>query len=763
MAILQRIAASARSRLAQASDQIDNTLQRVAENNPLGAEKDAERLIARLQAKAALTHDEATVMARGIEALTRIDMPEGGEERVYGSTIDFVGSVFLDRGAVACRAVARVAFRDGRAQGSGFLVSPRLFLTNNHVIGGAAAAASFCAEFDYELDRNDRQRDASRFAFDPSAFFETDARDDLDFTLIAIGDRLSGPKRLSAFGWCPLSGASDKHALGEFANIVQHPDGRLKEVVLRENRLVSRLDTVLHYVADTEPGSSGSPVFNNEWRVIALHHWGGPWRQKADDAGRPVPREVNEGIRISAIVGDLGRRAPRLPAARRILLDAALQAGEAVEEPGVPPLPPAPDEAPTARLSADGSITWRLPIEISVRLPGLMPPAPVAAPPVIAPDPARDTILAGERMARPNPDYSGRPGYKPKFIAGHVIDLPVLSAGLARAAAPVLDPESGDDAFELKYNHFSIAMHKQRRLAIYTACNIDGARAKHINRETGAVSPLAADDPRLESLADAEESEGAEATEAWTVDPRIDPAQQTEQSLYEAQDVPGHPDRRTAARMARMFQRGHLIRRLDPAWGADSTALKAEADTFHFTNCAPQLGFFNQGTAARLRLPKSGGGKLWRAVENHVLRNAVAEDKRINVYTGPVFDTKDPVWRQGLKVPLRFWKVVVWEARGRLCSLAMIADQGPVIDTLQGLPEAAWEAEAFDDVAEVADFLSTIAEVQRLTGLAFDAAVGAGDIRRGGARRKVTVMDDVDLSPPARKPARPRTRARPSR
>ncbi len=439
MAISKRIEASARARLTQAADQIDNTLLRVAENNPLGAEQDTDRLVARLQAKAALTRDEATVMARGIEALTRTDAPKGGEERVYGSTIDFVSSVFLDRGAAACRAVARVAFRDGRAQGSGFLVSPRLFLTNHHVIGSAAAAASFCAEFDYELDRNDRQRDASRFAFDPAGFFETDERDDLDFTLIAIGERLSGPKRLSAFGWCPLSGAGDKHALGEVANIVQHPDGRLKEVVLRENRLVSRLDTVLHYVADTEPGSSGSPVFNNEWRVIALHHWGGPWRQTADDKGKPVPREVNEGIRISAIVKDLARRAPRMVAARRSLLDAAMQAGEAVEEPGLPPSAAAPDDAPMARLSADGTITWRLPIEISVRLPSLTPPAPMAAPPmaappVIAPDPAPAVERASKK---PNPDYGGRPGYKPKFIAGHVIELPALSATLARGGADV--------------------------------------------------------------------------------------------------------------------------------------------------------------------------------------------------------------------------------------------------------------------------------------------------------------------------------------
>ena len=93
--------------------------------------------------------------------------------------------------------------------------------------------------------------------------------------------------------------------LGEVANIIQHPKGRRKEVVLRENRLVSRLEPVLHYIADTEGGSSGSPVFNNDWQVIALHHWGGPGPLAVSGLMPNGNAEVNEGVRISKIVADL--------------------------------------------------------------------------------------------------------------------------------------------------------------------------------------------------------------------------------------------------------------------------------------------------------------------------------------------------------------------------------------------------------------------------------------------------------------------------
>ncbi len=98
-----------------------------------------------------------------------------------------------------------------------------------------------------------------------------------------------------------------KHVSGGFGNIIQHPQGDYKQLVIRENRLVSRAADFLHYMTDTEEGSSGSPVFNDQWEVIALHHWGEPTTLLAPD-GSKLRRDVNEGIRISRIVSDIRSR-----------------------------------------------------------------------------------------------------------------------------------------------------------------------------------------------------------------------------------------------------------------------------------------------------------------------------------------------------------------------------------------------------------------------------------------------------------------------
>ncbi len=78
--------------------------------------------------------------------------------------------------------------------------------------------------------------------------------------------------------------------------IVQHPRGEKKQIALRENRIVDVLDSYLHYEADTEPGSSGSPVFDDGWQVIALHHAS----VRAPEDGE-LGGFLNEGIRVSSL------------------------------------------------------------------------------------------------------------------------------------------------------------------------------------------------------------------------------------------------------------------------------------------------------------------------------------------------------------------------------------------------------------------------------------------------------------------------------
>ncbi len=753
-----------RERLAATHDDIVRAMLAAKKGNPLAAETSPERRRKRLQAKAGLTPGEAAGVdkavqtiahAEGVAADQKVDMRVAREaaksvvlpleerrEAVWGDSADFVNVSFLAMGVRAARAVGRVAFRNGNGQGSGFLIGEGLFITNHHVIESAEAARQYVLEFDYERDLAGNIRTASRFEIDTSLFLtDGDGRDGLDFSIFAVGRRISGAAEIDSFGYAGLSDAGDKHMLGEYVNIVQHPSGRFKEVVLRENRLAGRYEFALHYVADTEPGSSGSPVFNSEWQPIALHHWGSPWREAFGPNAEPLPVDVNEGIRISSIVGKLKALLPSLETAQRQRIERMLALG--ATSPGLAEaetLPSLPKESVTGtgpRVEPDGRVTFTVPVEISVRIPAGAPTAPTALQPPVPPP-----ALPQEANTDPLERMRGRVGYKPGFISGFRVPLPKLSAAMEAEAARNSLAEAGDYPFELKYHHFSVIMSAKRRMAFVTACNIDGKTAKSADHTTGKVTPLTEDSQGLEALA----PESAEA-DNWSDDPRILAGEQCGSKIYSGQKVPGLPS--GSGRTARMFQKGHLVRRLDPAWGDDATALAAEADTFFYTNAALQVGFFNQGTASA-DLPGSGGGKLWRTVENYVLRNAVATDKRVSCFTGCIFTDDDRPFR-GVGVPGRFFKIAVWAEGGKLRSLAMIADQRPV---LKVWPEALFVGESLDaaerfadpdELLKIADFLSTVEEVERLTGLDFGELVRQGDINRGEATREISRTDEIPL------------------
>jgi V8-like Glu-specific endopeptidase len=80
------------------------------------------------------------------------------------------------------------------------------------------------------------------------------------------------------------------------------------------------------------PGSSGSPVFNDQWELVALHHSGVPRRNAAGRVlavnGRIWKEEMgedridwvaNEGIRVSSIVRRVQERPDWTPAQQTLL------------------------------------------------------------------------------------------------------------------------------------------------------------------------------------------------------------------------------------------------------------------------------------------------------------------------------------------------------------------------------------------------------------------------------------------------------------
>jgi V8-like Glu-specific endopeptidase len=82
-------------------------------------------------------------------------------------------------------------------------------------------------------------------------------------------------------------------------NIIQHPNGGPKRVALRNNLVYDSDFPRLRYFTDTEQGSSGSPVFNDGWQVVALHR-----ASTFVDQGQ-VTGWVNEGTQMAAILDDL--------------------------------------------------------------------------------------------------------------------------------------------------------------------------------------------------------------------------------------------------------------------------------------------------------------------------------------------------------------------------------------------------------------------------------------------------------------------------
>lgn len=752
--------AMVRQRIRGQAQEIVHSLRQIDAGNPLGSETHPRRAVARIAVKCKMPLREAEALAsQVVQVAKRIDttgLNISAAESLQGPTIDLVGVEFLTRGRLAANAVGRVVFRSGRAQGSGFLVGPGLFLTNHHVVPTKDAALQMAVEFDYENDDAGLQRPVTLFSLDPQVCYVSDPTEGLDFALITIGQRLSGDKPIDAFGFLPLSDATDKHMLGEIANIIQHPQGKLKQLVVRENNVVARDETVqvLHYLGDTEKGSSGSPVCNNDWEPIALHHWGEPAKEVTSILGHPLRTNVNEGVRISAIVKALRDRAGALDshsgktvAESLGLWDRLPRRGPvgptgksiAIARPG-PEMP----QGPKQRIGPDGAMIWTLPLEVSVRLPWPSFESPdagsPAAVPVVAPIPFASPLqLPAAESAEV---LSHRDGYEPGFIPGFVIPLPDSSGVQYRLARNQL-ARHDEDPYELRYHHFSIVMNADRRLAAFTACNINGSRVVAVNRKSKQTTL----NPTPKDLG-VEALDGAEASDDFSADPRVLDSEQMARLFYEKQKVPGYEQpqfpgndaseverkayhRAMAERTARMLQKGHIVLRGDPAWGTSEDAILAEQDTFFYTNAAPQLGFFNQGSPDDR--PGAKGKLRWRAVESYILRNAVTIRQRVTVFAGPVFADGDPEYRFGTKLPMRFWKIAVWRGSVGLRSVALLADQAEVLKRLtRGLPEA---AEAYDDeeeLARVSEFLSTVTEIEDLTGLRFGDDVRNGDVLAQG-------------------------------
>lgn len=217
-----------------------------------------------------------------------------------------------------------------------------------------------------------------------------------------------------------------------------------------------------------------------------------------------------------------------------------------------------------------------------------------------------------------------------------------------------MDEELAPDVYPLNnagdrldYTHFSITMSRSRRLALYVGVNIDGASSVEVKR----------------------------SKDSWSFDGRLPAEAQIGESVY----------------ADNLLDRGHLVRRQDPNWGKEAEV--ANSDTFHFTNCSPQMGAFNQ--------------KTWLELEDYILENTRRWKSRVTVFTGPVLRDDDRSYRN-IRIPSAFWKVVAFLGDdGKPSASAYMIDQTSELGKLDIMfgPLRTWQR--------------SVAQIEQLTGIRF--------------------------------------------
>jgi V8-like Glu-specific endopeptidase len=240
---------------------------------------------------------------RGTDIIKDVDWrrPLNSEqlEKIIGKQSTILPISFLELGMECAKAVAMVNLgKDGR--GSGFLIGDDLLLTNHHVLKDEMQSLKAKVQFNYQRTSDGLDASYDEYVLDPDGLFETSKEN--DWTAVKVKPKqgeLAGKK------WGSLRLSEQDPMVDDFTIIIQHPNGGPKQIALYHNFIVF-IDSAklkVQYLTDTEPGSSGSPVFDTDWNVIALHHSGGWLREPGNDSHQKFYR--NEGIHINAVIAGL--------------------------------------------------------------------------------------------------------------------------------------------------------------------------------------------------------------------------------------------------------------------------------------------------------------------------------------------------------------------------------------------------------------------------------------------------------------------------
>jgi endonuclease G len=377
----------------------------------------------------------------------------------------------------------------------------------------------------------------------------------------------------------------------------------------------------LTHDSSTLGGNSGSAILDlNTAEVVGLHFAGEYLKANYAVPTYELARDTRVARANLNFAGTLSPTNDWEPAWQRA------EAAEAAAQPPPAQQPPASPahQSPPASTPA-GSVTLTIPLHITLSLGTPTPALSLSA------QPAAEPGTEAFPMAVPK-IFGGlehRNGYQPGFLRldhDESVPLPELTTLGASVVSTLADGTA-----ELKYHKFSVVMHKGRRMALFTAANVDWRPASRL---------IDGRKPSRKELTEIPDG----TIEQWVTDWRI-PEEHQLPDIFFTKD-------------GGAFDKGHLVRRDDVCWGTPFKDMqKSNGDTYHTTNCSPQTAAFN-------RSKPSDEINNWGDLENLIQQLTKAE--KAILFSGPVFEEDDQLFagrdsrgKTLVRIPRSFWKIIV--------------------------------------------------------------------------------------------------------
>ena len=217
---------------------------------------------------------------------------------------DYLDVGFLLRATDRAASVCRIEVPSKKRTGTGFLIAPDLLLTNYHVlcyfqgedINETAKEATL--RFGYLTTETGGNAEGQTFKLVDNPILSSSPTLKLDYVLVKVQSEIK-----NAEGIKPITDIAPSLSGDKALNIIQHPEGDTLKIALDSNGIdgIYQDTGLIQYLSRAAGGSSGSPCFNDQWQLIALHH-----AERAKSIG-----SIREGILFSSIQKEIANFLPK--------------------------------------------------------------------------------------------------------------------------------------------------------------------------------------------------------------------------------------------------------------------------------------------------------------------------------------------------------------------------------------------------------------------------------------------------------------------